>query len=245
MSLNINVYKTMAPSKNMKINLAILSLMILALVINLNLSSAISELPPVKQNECINLPQTCTSCTYNNISAIQAPNNLTYALRGDYAMTKVGSTYNYTFCNTSIMGTYLVTGYGDLDGTKTGWDYSFKVNGSGQDITNEQMYLMAFVLVGLLVGGLFFFVLSYMFKYPGVKLFFMTLATITLVTEIGLLTYLSLTYLTEFTGITAYMNAYYYVLLTLSGGAMIFLVGWLIYYAFTMFYKSKNLIPDD
>jgi hypothetical protein len=209
------------------------------------LASAITELAPIKQNECVQLPQTCATCTYNNLTIVQYPNS-TFALSGEYEMTKNGMNYNYTYCNTSALGTYFVDGHGDVDGTDTGWGgYTFDVNGSGQTVTQDQVTLIIIgIIVFILVSG-FFFLLSYLFKYPAVKIFFMALSIITMIIIIGIITSNASVYLAEFPNIVNIYDNYYIMIVILSGGAMLALLTWLIYYSFTLFNKSRGIdIPD-
>jgi len=133
----------------------------LLLIINaVGLASAdISELGTFKQNTCIQLPQSCSTCTYNNLSSVIYPDG-TYALQGSYIMTQAGANYNYTFCNTSQLGTYSVTGYGDAS-TPT-WSYTFDVTVNGEQMSTSKITTYIFILgIGLIVfvlfilGGLF------------------------------------------------------------------------------------------
>jgi len=93
-------------------------------------TASIANLGTVQQNDCINLIQTCPDCSYNNITSIAYPNRTTNALSIEKEMTKDGTEYNYTFCNTSALGTYLVNGKGDTDGSDT-WNYMFDVTTTG------------------------------------------------------------------------------------------------------------------
>ena len=52
-----------------------------------------------KQNECISLPQECSSCSYVNITSIQYPNMTRIFINS--AMTKQGVSFDYNYCNTS------------------------------------------------------------------------------------------------------------------------------------------------
>ena len=70
----------------------------------------------LKQNTCIQLLQTCDNCSYINITAVSDPNSI-YILNGQYEMgTENNYNYNYTFCDTIELGTYIYTSCGDLDG---------------------------------------------------------------------------------------------------------------------------------
>lgn len=136
----------------MKAGVLLLALLLIPLI-----SAAQSTLGTFKQNECINLLQTCALCTYNNISTVIYPNS-TQAL-GQTAMTKVGTVYNATFCNTSVSGTYIVNGYGDLngDGINVVWSYTLQVNPVGGAENNTTFFIVLGVIsLGLLIFGFVF-----------------------------------------------------------------------------------------
>ena len=95
-----------------------------------------------KKGECINLIQNCANCTYVNFTKVLYPDS-TEAL-GNVESTKVGSIFNYTFCNTSKLGTYIVYGIGDVSGTPTIFAYTFKVNTEGIE---EKVYIILIVLI--------------------------------------------------------------------------------------------------
>ncbi len=101
-----------------------------------------------KQGDCIDLIQTCSDCSYNNISKVQFPNATIIFENKD--MTKDGTYYNYTFCNTTEIGEYLVHGFGDPASTLTIWDYTFKITYAGNSITSSQSILYL-GLLGILI----------------------------------------------------------------------------------------------
>ena len=95
--------------------------LILIILISITFINAqISELPPVKINTCIDIPQSCSNCTYVNISTITdsaSPHNVYYI---EKRMTKTGNHFNYTFCNNSILGDYII----EMHGNPIGYDYN-------------------------------------------------------------------------------------------------------------------------
>ena len=99
----------------------------------LNFSSA-ESLGTFEQNGCIQLIQTCEDCTYVNISSVLYPNS-SQAL-GEAAMTKTGTFYNYTFCDTSNLGNYIVNGHGDT--LPPVWHYSFTITPTGLEQSTAQ-----------------------------------------------------------------------------------------------------------
>ncbi len=110
-------------------------------------SASIDDLGTVQQYDCISLLQTCDDCTYNNITSILYPNRTTEALSLDVEMTQDGLDYNYTFCNTSALGTYLVQGKGDASGQST-WNYKFNVTTTGGE---SNIVIPVFLLLGSII----------------------------------------------------------------------------------------------
>lgn len=125
----------------------ILLILILGMFLISLVSASILHLGTFKQNECIDLPQSCTTCTYNNISKIIYPNS-SLALSTETAMTRDVNEYNYTFCNTSTLGEYVVNGHGDLDGIDTIWNYGFEVTYTGKELSSASsiFYIILFTI---------------------------------------------------------------------------------------------------
>lgn len=96
-----------------------------------NQIGVVQSLPPVKQGDCVILPQTCATCTYNKISSVTYPNS-SLAL-GQVTMAQSGNSYSYSFCNTTALGRYIVNGFGDPGGSIETWAYDFNVTTTGQD----------------------------------------------------------------------------------------------------------------
>jgi hypothetical protein len=210
-------------------------------------SAGIETLPPVKQGDCINLPQIYANSTYQNITYILIQNsNLSLSKYNINAiMTKDGSFFNYTFCNTTLLGHYIVNGIGDYDGIDSAWVYDFFVNGSGQTISPAEINLIIIGLVTLVLMAIFFFALALIFKHPGTKIFLMAMSCLTLIVLIGMVTANASLYLTQFTGIVDMYNRYYILLTVLGIVAGLGIVLWLIYYATTLFSKVRGRNVED
>lgn len=110
-----------------------------------------------KANTCVDLIQICENCTQNNISTIKFPNSTTAI--SNVIMDRDDTFYNYTFCNTTTMGKYIVNGVGDLDGDKTSWSYDFEITGTGFEFTQSRSTFYV-ALLGILI---FMFILSIIF----------------------------------------------------------------------------------
>jgi hypothetical protein len=106
-----------------------------------------------KQGDCVELLQLCSSCSYVNILSVTYPNTSSGVINS--AMTKNGGRYNYTFCDTWLLGNYIVNGIGDVDATDTVFAYDFEITPSGNAGTSSNIAL--FLIAILLVYGIAFF----------------------------------------------------------------------------------------
>ncbi len=118
-------------------------------------SAEVQTLGTFKRYECVGLIQTCSNCTYINISNVIYPDS-SVAL-SENVMTKDNTFYNYTFCNTSQLGEYIVNGFGDPDGEKTTWTYNLFITETGikdKSILDNAMLivLIALALLFLMIG---------------------------------------------------------------------------------------------
>lgn len=143
------VNKNRVTVKNL-IRMFIVGLFIFSLI---NIVSADIDLGGFKQNECIELRQTCDSCTYVNLSSVTrtGANSTTWYL--DDAMTKNGVDYNYTFCNTSINGDYTYSVYGDKDGSLSTESGYFQISPSGFFNTLGFYILLLVLSLGIVFFG--------------------------------------------------------------------------------------------
>lgn len=125
-----------------------------------------AEIPTYKQGQAMEITATCDNCTTGvNLTQLIFPNG-TFALRGQFSMTKNGTTYNYTYTPHTI-GTYKYVTCGDLDGTLTcsdTIDREFEVNSVGTPFTTQK----SIMYIGLLTLLIFMFILDLMvaFKLP-------------------------------------------------------------------------------
>jgi len=121
-----------------------------------------------KLEECVELKQTCASCSYVNVTEVLYPNS-SQAL-GQVLMAGDNSVYTFQFCNATELGNYIVTGIGDVDGTDTVFAYDFSVTPNGEAPTTSkgiiQLDLLALLLILLVlcIMGIFKFE-NYMGKF--------------------------------------------------------------------------------
>lgn len=136
----------------------LIALSIFLLILGNHLVSSSIELKPIKTNQCIELQQTCSNCTYVNVSSITYPNSTILYL--NVGMTKTGTKYNYTFCDTKPLGNYVYSVYGDKNGVLTTEEGTFEVTYTGDTLTTQKSILY----IGLLALLIFFFILTIWFS---------------------------------------------------------------------------------
>lgn len=146
-------------------------ILFLMIIFSLQLiSSSQSSIGTYEIGSCIDLPQTCSNCTFNNITTIIRPNGTDEI---NNVMTKDETHYNYTYCNTETLGNYFVNGIGDDDGITTVWVYSFEVTTTGfRGIQSGEGTLLSLVLGGLLVVSILFFITTLKVPTVGLKVIF-------------------------------------------------------------------------
>ena len=145
----------------------ILSIILLVSVLCIIQVNALDNLGTFKLDNCMTLKQGCANCSYNNISAVLSPNGTTYL--SNVLMTKTNNDYNYTFCNTSVRGEYIVYGFGDLNGDKKTWAYTFSIESIGYTPTITQGILFGVMFVILLIVFIFGVWLTIFIPYEDVK----------------------------------------------------------------------------
>ena len=128
----------------------------------ISFTSADVSIGVVKSGDIIELTQICSSCSYVNLTQVLYPNN-TYALLGEFSMTKNGTNFNYTYSNTNTLGDYTYSTCGDLDGVVTCQSVNFKVTPSGIQ-QNSVFENTEFII--LLVLAIIFLALGVGFKLP-------------------------------------------------------------------------------
>lgn len=108
-------------------------LFVLGIILFIGFTSAsINDLGYYSPNTCIELLQTCQGCSFNNISSIMISNGGNNPVIIHYSPNLAMSssdtyTYNVTFCNTTVLGTYFVNGVGNDGGTTSSWTYQFEI----------------------------------------------------------------------------------------------------------------------
>jgi len=106
-----------------------------------------------KQNDCIQLPQECPNCTFVKLTTVTYPDLSQIGIQEN--MFQNGTSYNYSFCNTSQLGSYSYCTLGDIDGAYTTSCNDFSITPSGKTASSGE----ATVYIFLIFIVLFFFLL--------------------------------------------------------------------------------------
>lgn len=213
----------------------ILYLLSLAIIINLVLVSGIESLGTFQKDKCVELLQTCSNCTYVNISSLTYPNS-SLTLR-NVAMSKTGTQYNYTFCTPTLAGQYIVNGFGDADGVTTIFAYDFIVTYTGTEYTTSQAILhLVFIIASIAVFVLCLYgAIKVPYRNPrnpdgiiiGVnqlkylKIIFIVFSYILLVFIVGLLRGITYNYIAEI-GVYRLFNWIYWIMLSFMYPIIVF-----------------------
>jgi len=154
-----------------------LILLLMFVILFSSFASAVEDLGTFKQHDCVKLKQLCSNCSYVNITSVIYPNSS--EAMGEVVMTKSGTDYNHTFCNSSATGTYIVNGFGDDDGEDQVFAYTFQINPSGEknfSVLDNSMFLMfmgfglVILILGLTLSNKWFgFISSVIFILSGVQ----------------------------------------------------------------------------
>lgn len=172
------------------LNILIILELIFSTLLIINLVDAeVESLGTFKVGTNVNIIQTCSNCSFVNLTKVQYPNS-TIEIIG-ISMTKKGTDYNYTFSKTSEIGTYIVSTCGDVDTELTCISYDFEINAIGfkstdsrSDAANRGVYFLFRLAALLFMGFLFvqkpifkwtFFLFSILFLVMGINIISITI----------------------------------------------------------------------
>lgn len=156
--MKTKIQKNWTKGKTYKV--LILSSLFLIFLFNLNLISS-DSIGNFKQGSCIDLKVTSNSSDVT-ISSISFPN--TTKIIGITGLSKTGVTFNYTFCNTKTIGSYLFD-YNDSSGfvdSKT-----FNVTPSGESGSDNQVFFIIFFIMAYGIGFFGFFGKNMLLSFIG------------------------------------------------------------------------------
>ena len=136
-----------------------------------------ASLGTFKQNEEVSLTQTCNNCTYCNLTTIQYPNGSIDIT--NWEMTKDATFYNYSFNETSQLGTYdYCYDCGNLIENKVGCvNFDITPVGTPRMNSGEGFSLIGIVFL-MVVIGVIFLIIAFRIENIAGKLGFFVFSTI-------------------------------------------------------------------
>jgi hypothetical protein len=217
---------------NLKSNILAV-LMVIVLIFSLSpLVSA--SLGSFKQGDCVNI-KTILNSSFANLSTVSYPDS-SIALTGKL-MTKRGYSFNYSFCNTSTLGTYIYD-YNDDSGNVYVNDFIITPTGYQADTGKSMVMLIGLgfiIILGLVVLLIGFYQLNI-----AVKIFLIAMGGILIVFSIGITLTIFNATIAEFSGLTSIINIIYIVGIALLSVGIIGVVVWLIVFVLEMFSKYRG-----
>lgn len=133
----------------------LLLLIILSFIVIPLINASIFNLGTFEQNQNVTLIQTCSDCTYNNISSVEFPNGTIAVF--NQTMIRDDTKYTLLFRNSTTLGTYSVHGYGDPGGIKDDWNYFFDITSTGDAFSTAGAIVLWLAVALFIVFGLFLF----------------------------------------------------------------------------------------
>lgn len=154
-------------------------LILFCMIFLINGISALIDLGTAKQGECVELYQSCPTCTYSIVRECKYPNET--IINVDWSMDKSNSGYTYDFCDTEVLGDYSCTIYGNKGGLsyESPEEEIFRVTPNGEEMDTSTSLLYGFFLT--LIGIFLFFAIMGIRKAVGAWMIFYLCLTYVLI----------------------------------------------------------------
>jgi len=115
-------------------------------------SASMDSLGTFERSKCMNISQTCASCSYVNISSVSTNNNSN--IISNVEMTDFGNgEWRYEFCNTTSVTRYDVKGMGDVSGVDSSFAVYFDVTNSGGTLNSGSSGILIMAIIFMLIVG--------------------------------------------------------------------------------------------
>jgi hypothetical protein len=213
--------------------------LILTLIL-LSLIGLINATDLVKQNNCISINKICDNCTYMNLSSYTNPNGTIYFI--NTGMTEnIKSIFNYTFCNTSMLGIYDIKYCGNPDGLFLCNNYNIKVTNTGYDTELPQVFIIFFIIGIILIIALLLFIFGMNVETVSVKIFCLSLTALLMIFLVGYISGIANVTIGEFSSITDGFTPLYILFISLLSVGAIGLILYLIAFSLDAFRKKRGL----
>ena len=186
-------------------------------------------LPTVKKDTCQNIIQTCSNCTWVNVTSIYYPTSNGTILNLNSPMTKYVNTYNYSFCGNTVIGTYLVSTYGNPDGNLATGNICYEVTPTGDNLSGVQgaLYFIPIIIFGILL--MFFVSKLFVSETPGAKVSYLLLAYVFSLLPLTFSVYqVTKDYLPSFAFLVNVLYYFLFILIILTPFVFLISMGYLI-----------------
>lgn len=228
--IKVNVYKVRNNKTIMQTKL--ISLIVLSIFL---ISFVSSSLGTYKRGDCVNI-RTILNSSSVNISTISTPNSI--VVISNQIMTKQGQTFNYTFCNTSNLGTYI---YDYFDSNGDVYVNSFEITTSGREaITSGESNTLLISIVIMLIISIFFLIVGFKMENLAGKII-LTGTGIILLLAIFLYSVVNMNQiLGGFSVITEGYTTFWFVIKIIFGIALTAFIVFMLWYSYQAFMIKRG-----
>lgn len=205
--------------------------------------SEVQTLGTFKSDSCINLKQLGAGFDNCTLTTVQQPNSSVYIINS--LMTKDDVEYNYTFCNTDSIGSYIANGFCSETGGggDIAWNYNFIISQTGRDPINS--------IAVSIVTGIMLAVITFIFAYLATKVnqWYLQLGLSLLTFVMVIFDFFISARIIEAvdsaqTGIIYYLDTFFFIAVTLFrfllGGVVIYLIYYMYKHIITNPLKKRN-----
>ena len=135
--------------------LTIILILIAAFLVSLwAVNAEIQNLGTFEINKCVELKQLGAGFTNCTLTSVMVPNGTINII--NTMMDRNIVEYNYTYCTTPMIGSYIVNGYCSESGGDTVWNYNFDVTTTGKPPISPTLIIA--ILVGISILAIIFIV---------------------------------------------------------------------------------------
>lgn len=224
-------------------------ILIASLLLLPNAMAEVEVIGPFKSGECFQLVQTCSNCTYVNLTKLEYYGSDSELIYIGKLMDNYGTDYNYSICNLTKTGNYVATTCGDVDGELTCVAYEFELTPSGYIQSTSQSIISLVLLLSLVfVAGLFVYIGKNLFE--GEKTWFFGVLFFTLSIMLIIYTFsLSIVYardLSYTSGTVGQQENIFRSLLMIVRYSMLFVLPFILWYGYDSWkYRKKEKESND
>ena len=216
-----------------------IAFMLLVSIAIFYIHSVSADLGTYKLNSCVSI-RVLANCSNINLTEV-SNKNITYKINSP--MTNLGGqTFNYSFCNTTLIDTYSFSWNNPcVDCSQGDCGNSFTITPTGYQVDTGKSIIIFASLGMLIIMSLIMFYFGYHINNLTIKIFTIGFSALLLILSLGFILTVLNSSLAEFTTITSIINVVYILSVALLTVGGIGIIVWLIAFVFTMFSKYRGL----